>query len=504
MKPVREKIANALRRAAIVAYLGWDAGISWKPERGQIGWPWGGVQTPDEANDSCSRLEIIRKAHQLERNNWLALALGEIWVTYTVGMGLPIRAASSDKAWNARADENWARWCETPDLISKQDFDSWQCMVAWRCFFDGAGYIYKTGEKVKPFRPRVQFIEAAQVQTPPELSDRRDIFDGVERSPIGRKIAYYVKTSINGESSFARIPASDIIPICDLTRPGETHSFSYLSAVLEDIQDLKELAAYAMVKAKDAADITNVFTTEDGEVPTAESRRRAKFTVSTETASGTTTTKDRLQNIRTALGPRSIAIRTDEKVEQLRAESPNEIEQSHWNIGVERVCAGTRIPKVLVIPSSMQGTVVRAVLDHANTFFKSKSKNFQRAFVEVRRYVTDQESRFDVKVADKPADWQKFSIRHPRGCNVDIGRNSSAIIAECDAGLRTMTSVYEELGEDGWAAIDTIADEQAHIDEAAARVKISPDRIRKSIGDSLKLDMQQEALTRSSQDAIPA
>lgn len=488
-----------------MAYLGWDAGRQWNPDRGRIGWPWGGVQTPDEANDPISRCEIIRKAQHFERNNWFAGALGEVWVTYTVGSGLPIRSASSDPEWNKRSDQAWVEWCELPDLTSTQDFDSFQCMVAWRVFFDGAGYIYKTRGELPPYRPRVQFIEAAMVQTPSELSSRNDIFDGVERDARGRKVAYYVRQVINGESTFKRIPARDIIPLCDITRPGETHSFSYLANVLDDIQDLKELADYAMNKAKDAADITNVYKTHSGDLPTAEELTKRARELTTETASGTDQTVQRQQHVYKRLGrSRTIAIEVGEEVSQLRSESPNEIEQSHWRIACERVCAGTRIPIILILPESIQGTVARAILDHANTFFKSKSKMFQKAFIEVRRYVTEQLSFFDIKVADKPADWRRFTIRNPRGCNVDVGRNSSAMLAELDAGATTFDDVYGPLGDDKWERLEERFREEQWLDKKSVEYGVPVERIRKSIGDLLKTQMQAEAKNRQDEDdAVP-
>jgi capsid protein len=505
MKKLRQFIGRFLARAAVVAYLGWDAGQRWKPERGTLGFPFGGPQTPDEANTPQDRCEIIRKSQQLERNNWFAIALGEVWVTYTVGSGLPIRAASSDKEWNDRRNAKWQTWCEFPDLISTQDFDSWQCMVAWRVFYDGAGYIYKTRGETAPFRPRVQFIEAASVQTPPELADRADIFDGVERNSLGRHVAYWVKQVINGEEKFKRIPARDIIPICDFTRPGETHSFPYVAGVLEDIQDLKELAGFAMVKAKDAADITNVFETIDGDIPTSQEYGRSRFTVSSQTAGGTTTESDRIKQIRKSLGPRQISLKTGEKVSQLRAESPNEIEQEHWNTIVDRVCAGARIPKLLVIPESIQGTVARAILDNANTYFKGKSKMIQRALVEVWRFVTWEESMFDPDIADKPADWRRCTIRNPRGCNVDVGRNSNAMLAELDAGATTFDDVYGPLGEDKWERLEERFKEEKWLDEKAKEYGVPVERIRKSVGETMKLQMQADATAQAQDDAaIPS
>lgn len=498
---IRSAVSKFIARVAVVAYLGWDAGMRWNPNtsRGTLGWPWGGVQTPDEANDPVSRCEIIRKAQQLERNNWFAIALGEVWTTYvTPGV---IRSASSDAEWNKRADEAFADWCELPDLTSTQDFDSFKDMAVWRSFFDGAGYIYKTRGETPPYRPRVQFIEAAMIQTPSTMSGRKDIFDGVERDARGRKVAYYVRQVINGDESFIRIPARDIIPICDLTRPGETHSFSYLAAVLDDLQDLKELAAYAMDKAKEAAEIKNVYETFDGEIPSSEELTKQARELTTETASGTAQTVQRQQAVRKILGGRSVAIQVGEKISQLQAGSPNQIEQEHWRIACERVCAGTRIPIILILPESIQGTVARAALDHANTNFRKKSAMYQKVFVQVRNYVIDQISQYDVRIADKPSDWKKCVIRHPRGCNVDIGRNSNAMIAEVEAGLRTMASCYDDLGEDGREQITAVADEAAFIDQLAKERGITPDRIRSSIGDSLKIQLQADAANQAAQDA---
>lgn len=495
---IRSAVSKFIARMAVVAYLGWDAGIRWNPSRGMLGWPWG-TQTPDQANDPDSRAVIIQKAQQMERNNWFAIALGEVFTTYvTPGV---IRSASSDLEWNKRADAAFADWCELPDLTSTQDFDSFKDMAVWRVFFDGAGYIYKTRGETPPFRPRIQFIEAGMVQTPPEFTGRKEIFDGVERDARGRHVAYYVRQVVNGEESFVRIPSRDIIPIRDLTRPGETHSFSYLAPVLDDLQDLKELAAYAMDKAKEAAEIKNVYETHDGELPTSDELVKQARELSTQTATGTSQTVQRQQNVRKLLGGRSVAIQVGEKITQLEAGSPNQIEQEHWRIACERVCAGTRIPIILILPESIQGTVARSSLDHANTTFKKRCSNFIKVFVAVRNYVIDQISMYDVRVADKPADWKRCICRHPRGCNVDIGRNSNAMIAEVESGLRTMASCYDDLGEDGREQIIAVADEAKFIDDLAKERGLTPDRIRKSIGDSLKIQLQADANAQAAEDA---
>jgi capsid protein len=489
---------------AIMAYLGWDAGQRWQTERGVVG-GWGYIQDPNDTNDPMEREEITRKAQHYERNNWITNRLIDVFELFVTGAGgMPVTPASSDEEWNSRRKELWDLWVKNPDLTSLQDFGTLQSLIDRRWFVDGEVFIYKTRSDRAPFRPRIQLIEASRVKNPPNTGNAK-IIDGIEVDSRGRPIAYWVCDGDEyGNEKFRRIPAENIRHIAEPMRPGQLRAFSFLAPVLNDIQDLNELCKMAMLKAKDAAEISNVLENEAGEIPPSEARRQARFNVDTKTAAGTDITKERVQQLRQVLGPRTIALRIGEKISQLRAESPNQIEQAHWDSIVSRICAGVGISKLLVLPWSMQGTVVRGDLDISNTFFRSRSAVIASAILDIYEYVTEEESKFERSIADKPFDWRKASIRAPRGCNVDVGRNSAAMIAELEAGATTYEAIFAPLGLDWKEQFRQRAREEAFLDRVASEEGTTPERIKKSIGDLLRDKMEAESKAREEEDKIAA
>jgi capsid protein len=73
----------------------------------------------------------------------------------------------------------------------------------------------------------------------------------------------------------------------------------------------------------------------------------------------------------------------------------------------------------------------------------------------------------EVEASDPPADgsWRNFTCRAPRSFNVDVGRNSTALIEEYKAGWRTLEGICGEMGED-W--VQTLKQRAREMARAAA------------------------------------
>ncbi len=480
----------------------WEAGDWYSPSRGRVGSWYGGIASPNETNDGWSRTEAIRKSQHFERNNAIANRLGDVFEIYTVGAGgMPIIPASGDENWNQKRKELWNRWCQNPDLSSLQSFGTQQGLIARRWFFDGAVYVHLTSSDRPPYRPRIRIFEAYRLQTPNDMADRADIYDGIQVDGKGRPVNYFFRVTENGQEISKKIAAEDIVPVAEQTRPGELRPMPFTAPILNDLQDLDELCKLAKIKAKENARITNVFNTENGEMPNSEDIRRNRFQEQDQTATGTGYTEERLKEFELITGSKSIALKANEKLDQIGGKSPNQIEQAHWDIIVNRICAGVGISKLLVFPNSMQGTVVRADLDIANTFFRARSSVLQEAFLRIYRYVTKEEAWYEYSIADKPSDWESARIRSPRAVNVDVGRNTSAILAMLEAGATTYHAIYGELGEEAFEQLEIKAQEEARIDALAKKYVIPPDRIRRSISESLKTQLAAEAQAQQEEDA---
>jgi capsid protein len=167
-------------------------------------------------------------------------------------------------------------------------------------------------------------------------------------------------------------------------------------------------------------------------------------------------------------GGRVIVGRTGDEMEQFISNRPSVASREYWDYLTSRVCAGVGISKLLVFPWSMQGTVTRADLDSQAAYFRARSAVMARYFTEAYWYVMEWATRNVLEVSDPPEDWRNVRVRAPRSVNVDVGRNAAALIAEYQAGWRSLESICGELGED-WE--DVMDQRGAEMQRALAKEK---------------------------------
>jgi capsid protein len=106
-------------------------------------------------------------------------------------------------------------------------------------------------------------------------------------------------------------------------------------------------------------------------------------------------------------------------------------------------------------------------LDVAAAFFKSKSGLIQAVLREIYIWAMGWAVKFDRSLDGAPREWWRTAIRPPRSVNVDVGRNSAAILDEMEAGVRTFQDVCGELGFDWREVLRQKAVEAKFIDDLA-------------------------------------
>lgn len=439
--------------------------------------------------DQATRFEIVRKSRYFERNNAILQRLADLFEQYTVGAhGLQFVPASSSEDWNREASAWWSRWSEVCDLQSRQTFGTLQSLVARTWFIDGEVFILKTSGRSReggPSYPRIQLIEGHRVETPHKLSGDANVIDGIRVDPRGRPISYYVRDGFSGDT-YREVPASQMIHVFEPARVGMYRGLPFVYAVLNDLHDLDDLQMLGMQAAKQQAKDVDVLKTGSGEVKSSEDLRREILAGGITTNSqGTETTVSRTRHIDQVTGASTIALKPNEDLIRLGVTRPSAAEQQMWDYLTSKVCAGVGISKLLVFPWSMQGTVTRADLDVANAFFRSRSAVLGAAFREVWLYVMDWATQNEIKTAT-PEDWRTVSTRAPRSVNVDVGRNSSALISEYEAGWRTLDAICAELGDDWRQVLRQRATERKSAREIEAEFGLQEGELIKAALDAIK------------------
>lgn len=434
---------------------------------------WLNTSTQDARFDAneATRTELVRRSRYWEQNNFVVNRLADLFEQFTVGAsGLQVIANSSSQEYNKSASDWWSDWCKFPDLTSKQPFGTLQSIMA-RCWFvDGECFILKTFGSEPKIRPRIQLIEAHRVATPPDFKEQegKTIVDGVKIDANGRPIGYYVRDTFE-LNTFKLVSADMMIHLFEPGRPGMYRGIPFLTPVMNMLHDLDDLQLLEMRAAKEAAAVTNVITTASGEVTNAAELRRVNMNQSTQGGGPNGSTKPDNQYYNNLLGARTVVLKKGEDMKQFGIERPSVVTREYWDYLLAAICAGVGISRLLVLPFSMQGTVTRADLDISGVFFRSRSEIIATAIREIYVFVMSWATKYDKALDGVPNDYLEIVIRPPRAVNVDVGRNSSALLAELEAGTRTFQDVYAEMGMDWRDQLEQKAIERAFIHSLAKK-----------------------------------
>ncbi len=340
--------------------------------------------------DSYTRLELIRRARYWEQNSGLVNRLCDVFEQYTVGQGLQLIPSCPDEEdWNQIASRWWTDWSKWPNVDNGLSMGITQGLMARSWAIDGESFIYKTFSPDSG-RPRIQLIESHRIGTPPEMKSQEgtSIIDGIEFNvdasgqPVGKPKRYWLRTDsisfYSGQWQSGRgqmwkpIDGDRMLHLFEPARPGMVHGPTLLYPVMNDLHDLEDLQFLEQKAARAAAEVANVITNKIGEASTTSSRRQ-KWQIQSQDAAGNPTVKSPPLFYETTLGGRNLYVSSGEKFEQFKSERPSVVTRDYWDYLIRKICAGVGISSLLVMPFSLQGTVTRADLDVAASFFRSRS-----------------------------------------------------------------------------------------------------------------------------------
>ena len=423
-------------------------------------------QVQDDRHDASSmdRHELVRKSRYWDCNSGLANQLADIFCQYTVGNGLQLSPASDDADWNTRRLQLWNEWQPVASLTDRFHFGTLQQLMARRWFFDGEVFVLLTEGKDRGGikRPRIKLIESHRVGTPDRAQRNSRIVNGIELDVNDRPIAYHIR---DAAGNFRRHGAQHIIHLYSPTRVDQFRGIPFLAPVLNHLHDLEDLALLGKQKARDNAQVSYAHQTEGGHVPNPQ-KIFGRGPVSSLDAEGNSKSENILQKFARKTGAAVLGLKPGEELKKLSNDSPSVADLALWEHLTHQICAGVGIPKLMVFSDTkVQGTIARGAYDMAAGFFKGRSMIIQSAVRRIYEWTTEAERHFDTRLADLPGNYRAVNIQAPRAVNVDIGRNSAAMLKELEAGATTLERIYSPLGESWQANVIQRANEKRFIRE---------------------------------------
>jgi lambda family phage portal protein len=217
-------------------------------------------------------LAPLRQAvRDLVRNN--PNAAGAIASIVNEAIGWGIVAKTKDK----RAAEVWKAWAESPlcDADGRHDFYGLEKLVLRTIAESGEVLVrrrFRRPEDGLPIPLQLQILEPDYLDTSKDLitlPNGGKIVQGVEFSPIGERVAYWLfrehPGSVQGAyAASSRIPAEGVLHLFRCDRPGQVRAVSWFAPSLLRFKDLDDFEDATLVKQKIAACLAVMISDQDG------------------------------------------------------------------------------------------------------------------------------------------------------------------------------------------------------------------------------------------------
>ncbi|GAB7128767.1 phage portal protein [Silvimonas sp. JCM 19000] len=257
-------LARHQARQAWLEVRGYEAA---KRGRGTANWNTTGAS----ANADISRdLPWLRqRSRDLAQNNGYAVSLFDKFVAHAIGTG--VIAKWSDDATQAL----WKEWVPLADADGQLDFyglealatrtveESGECIVRLRT---------RLPEDGLPVPLQIQLLEPDYLDhlKTEDLPNGGYIINGVEFSPIGKVVAYWLFDRHPGEVGQLfrpleshRVDAADVLLIYRKTRPGQVRGVPRLAPVIKKLRDLDDYEEAELMRKKIEACFAAFVTTSD-------------------------------------------------------------------------------------------------------------------------------------------------------------------------------------------------------------------------------------------------
>ena len=237
-----------------------------RTDRRSNGW----VAAGSSANSEIlPQLSILRnRSRELVRNNPYASKAIRVLSSNRIGTG--IMAVMNDKIVSAL----WKKWVKVCDadgqydlyglqkLTSNTESESGECLIRFR---------YRKMSDGLPVPLQLQLLEPDFIDTNKNevLKNKGWIQNGIEFSPIGERVAYWLFNQHPGENIInttiksSRVSAGDVIAFFDKTRPGQMRGVPILAPVMMTSNDLNDYMEATLVRKTAEACISAFVETDD-------------------------------------------------------------------------------------------------------------------------------------------------------------------------------------------------------------------------------------------------
>lgn len=205
------------------------------------------------------------RSRALVRNNSIAAAAVDEWVSNLIGSGITPRWNVGDISLKESIQELWNRWVEEADADGIQDFYGLQMLVARELVEAGEVFV-----RLRYRRQRDGMTVPLQIQVlEPDLVDEahsetlpngNTIKSGIELNKVGKRVAYWMYETHPADFDFGglshekkRVSAKLVAHVFRPLRAGQLRGVPWFAPVLVALRELDQYEDAELVRKKTAA-----------------------------------------------------------------------------------------------------------------------------------------------------------------------------------------------------------------------------------------------------------
>ena len=471
-------------------------------------WLWTAYQDARFEIDWSSTMEICRKFIYFCENNAVIRRIEWLRVQYAVGVdGLQVVPAPTDSGidgdvleqWAADRLARWQKFCKSPDISNNLSMGALTKLWEMQNFRVGNIIVVKTQDEKGNLA--IQTVDRLRLQTPGQFAgeEGKTVCQGIRLKKItipvtevgkdgkrvksiktvvtGKPELYYIRDEFEMDK-FAEVPAENVIHKFDCLMPGQMVGLPDGHAVINLLHDFEDLQILEMGAAKLAGKIATVENNRTGEKQS-NTARTSRLNISGVDAAGNATSKTALYDYNVTVGAQEIAMMQGDKLQNFMIERPTVAQQDYWDFLLNQICMGLNVPRLLVAPYSLQGTVTRADLAVARDAFRRDFQLVAEVLREIYEWWSERDVKFSAANYGKkiPADHAACEIHPPDSPDVDLGYTAQALAVEMELGATNLAQICGRRKLNWRTVIRQTAQIEAAIDAEAASAGIDSSRI---------------------------
>lgn len=408
------------------------------------------LETPEGYGAFPDRLGLIRQVRDLEQNFGLFQGIIDKLSLYAFGE-MRYQARTGDEAINQQI-ESWVAECMDHADLSRRHHFSELVPIAFKSEL-------RDGDFLNAFRRDGNYLKLQGIE-----SDRcggnvdshtgaENWFQGIHVDlDTGAPLAYdvYRRTKANTYCDPVAIPASDIVHLFDPRRIDQYRGITPFAPICNEARDLKEVLQACLIGTKFENMHGAIGYTPSGQ-PLSQPSELIESTETT--ANGGTVYEQELKPGMVQWAP------STSEISFIKSDRPSGTFQTYIDLLVRLEAIALNLPFSFIYSLlGLTGPAVRADLQTAHRTIRWHQRNVTRRLCQpvIEMWIIDGIAKG--KISYTP-NWKKGKFFYAPAVSIDAGRDSSAKVAERNAGLRSEDSIFAEDGEDASEQKEIIARE---------------------------------------------